>query len=386
MSLIRVGSRSGSGLAQETRPERLSPHGWPSWGMHETEAPGSPWLWINSGGAPRPVGEAISLLGLGVVARREGARVAFPATQAAEFGPRRIPYGFVDRSAGSARGLIVLSSGGDNSLPAYGMPPVVEVALAVEFEQSIGFRSLDLGRLADAWGDGWPLVEERPTLPSMESDDGDVLDSFLNALAGTAEPPDRLWMQNREGDQVVQLQHNRLVVNWRKGDAGDEYPRYGTVQKQLQDAWQRLLSTCKRLDLDVPVPSLCELQYVNHMDSVYGWNSSIDTAVLTVPWSGLGESEFFDADHLSQFSVHCHFPDDREGWLTIDCWTSHSSPSDLDGDSPLMVLKLTARGEAEPKDFKGALDFFDVAHRWIVEGFTHITTPEAHKIWKRLSH
>ena len=79
-----------------------------------------------------------------------------------------------------------------------------------------------------------------------------------------------------------------------------------------------------------------------------------------------------------------HFPQDREGWLTIDCWTSHSPLDDSDDSSPPMFLKLTARGEAESADFNSALGFFDVAHRWIVEGFTEITTSEAHKIWRRL--
>ena len=278
----------------------------------------------------------------------------------------------------------MLPPDGDELLPEYAQPPVVEVALAVEFEQPVKFRSLNLGRLADAWSDGWPLVEERPTLPSMKSDDDDdVLDNLQNALFGLAEPPPRLWMQNHDGDQVVQLQHDRLVVNWRKSGSGDEYPRYITVRAQLQDAWQRLVAVCAELDLDEPAPSICEIQYVNHIASAYGWTSPKDTELLMVPWRGLGDSAFFAVNHLSQFSVHCHFPEDREGWLTIDCWTSHSSPDDPDDYSPLMSLKLTARGEAESADFASALEFLDVAHRWIVEGFTEITTSEAHKTWQR---
>ena len=283
----------------------------------------------------------------------------------------------------------MLPSDGNKVLPEYAHPPVVEVALAIEFEQPVGFRSLDLGRLADAWVDGeaWPVAEERPLLPPMDppSDDDDLLDSLLNALTGTAEPPPRLWLQNDAGDRVVQIQHDRLVVNWRKSDAHGDYPRYGTVREQLRDAWQQLVTVCtKQLGLDEPIPSLCEIQYVNHITSDYGWVSPNSTAQLMVPWHGLDTSDFFAANHLNQFSVHCHFPQDREGWLTIDCWTSHSPLDDSDDSSPPMFLKLTARGEAESADFNSALGFFDVAHRWIVEGFTEITTSEAHKIWRRL--
>ena len=279
----------------------------------------------------------------------------------------------------------MLPPDGNEMLPEYAHPPVVEVALAIEFGQPVGLRSLHLGRLADAWGDGW-LPEERSLLPPMDPpSDDDELDSFLSALLGTADPPPRLWLQNHAGDRVVQIQHDRLVVNWRKSDTNGDYPRYDTVREQLQDAWRQLVTVCTtQLELDEPTPSLCEIQYVNHMASDYGWASPSDTARLMVPWRGLETSKFFAANHLSQFSVHCHFPQDREGWLTIDCWTSHSSLDDPDDYSPLMFLKLTARGEAEAADLNSALEFFDVAHRWIVEGFTRITTSEAHQIWKRL--
>ena len=279
----------------------------------------------------------------------------------------------------------MLPPDGNKVLPEYALPPVVEVALAIEFEQPVKFRSPDLGRLADAWS-GWPVVEERSVLPPMDppGDDDDLLDDLLGALIGDDDPPPRLWLQNHAGDGVVQIQHDRLVVNWRKGDAGGLYPRYDAVREQLQDAWGRVTAVCTELDLDQPIPSLCEIQYVNHIASDYGWTAPKDTEVLMVPWRGLGTSKFFAANHLTQFRVHSHFPEDREGWLTIDCWTSHSSPSDPDDYSPVMSLNLTARGRAESGDFKSALDFFDVAHRWIVEGFTAITTSEAHKIWKRI--
>lgn len=49
-----------------------------------------------------------------------------------------------------------------------------------------------------------------------------------------------------------------------------------------------------------------------------------------------------------------------------------------------MMLNLTARGHALSNDLESALDFFDVAHRWIVLGFTAVTSSEAHSIWGRL--
>ena len=260
--------------------------------------------------------------------------------------------------------------------PEYGQPPVVEVALAVEFKQSVNFSALDLGRLANAWKDTLPSAEERPLLPRMGLPSEDLLDTLFE-IEETANNPPRLWLQNDTGDHVVQIQHDRLVVNWRKGDHGGEYPRYETIRESMRNSWQRLTIECAELGHDEPMPFLCEVQYINHLGAEQGWNSPQDTARLIVPWRGMGDDDFLPHDHLSGFSLHCHFPEERDGWLTIDGWTSD------DSETKMMALSLTSRGRALSENLDSALDFMDTAHVWIVRGFTAVTTSEAHKIWRR---
>jgi len=270
------------------------------------------------------------------------------------------------------------------ALPEYERPPVVEVALAIEFEQAIGVRTLDFGQLAAAWVDSLPVADERRPLPRMEWPDDDLVDDLVEALFDDEEPivPPRLWLENDVGDQVVQIQRDRLVVNWRKEGSGD-YPRYKIVRDRLQDAWRRLIQVCNDLNQDAPVPNLCEIQYINNIGIDEGWKSPQDTAKLITSWQGVDDEGYIPSNHLCQFSLHCHFPEDREGWLNIDGWTT-SAPAGNDADSMRMVLNLTSRGHALSKDLVSALDFFDTAHVWIVRGFTAITTPRAHDTWGRL--
>ena len=260
--------------------------------------------------------------------------------------------------------------------PEYARPPVVEVALAIEFEQTVNFRALDLGRLAAAWADILPQAEERPLLPRMGLPSEDLLDTLFE-IEETASNPPRLWLQNDTGDQVLQIQHDRLVVNWRKGHLGHPYPRYETIRETLRDAWQRWAAVCADLGHDEPKPFLCEIQYVNHLGTEQGWDSPQDTARLIVPWHGMGDNDILPSDHLSAFNLHCHFPEDREGWLSIDGWTADGS------ENRTMTLNLTSRGRALSEDLDSALEFLDVAHIWVVRGFTAVTTPEAHAIWRR---
>lgn len=261
-------------------------------------------------------------------------------------------------------------------LPEYARPPVIEVALAVEFEQSVNFSALDLARLAAAWADTMPNVEERPLLSRMGFPAEDLLDTLFE-IEETASKPPRLWLQNETGDRVVQIQHDRLVVNWRKGQLSEPYPRYKAIREMLQDAWQRLIAVCADLGRDEPKPSLCEIQYINHLGPEQGWNSPQDTERLIVPWNGVEDDRLLPSDHLCAFHLHCHFPEDREGWLEIDGWTGSGS------ETRAMTLNLTSRGRALSENLESALDFLDVAHVWIVRGFTAVTTSEAHAIWRR---
>ena len=49
----------------------------------------------------------------------------------------------------------------------------------------------------------------------------------------------------------------------------------------------------------------------------------------------------------------------------------------------VLLLELKATGPSSSTDKKAMLDWFDLAHEWIVRGFTDLTAAEAHKLWER---
>ena len=262
----------------------------------------------------------------------------------------------------------------DQPLPEYGRPPVVEVALAVQMDDVIGFRSLDMGALAAAWADDFPVVEERVPLPMMTPGWDDPEMSL--EVGGEAQTP-RLWLQNEVGNRVVQLQQDRLAVNWQKGESDDLYPRYASIREALVEAWDRLDRVADDLSLTLPRPEVCEVLYVNHLGADQGWRSAEDTATLIAARSGAMSDGFLPANPHEGLLLHYHLPDGR-GWLNIDGWTT-----DAHSDERIMVLTLVSRGSASSPTLDGALDFMDLAHEWIVRGFTSVTTVEAHRRWRR---
>lgn len=262
----------------------------------------------------------------------------------------------------------------DSALPAYDRPPVVEVALAVQFEDDIGYRLIDLAEIARVWSDALPKVEERHPLPPMT-----LHPEGPNVALKLSEEIDTplLWLQNEQGDQLLQLQQDRLTVNWRRLPPNTPYPRYASIRQFFGDTWKQLTGLLKHMELAAPEPSICEVLYLNQLDAHNGWQSVEDMSTLIAPWAGSVSDDFLPKADQAGFFTRFELPDER-GWLVID-----SRPGQLRDNVEVQFLRLVSRGIADPPNLEGILDFMDLAHEWIVRGFTSITTAKAHTIWGR---
>lgn len=91
--------------------------------------------------------------------------------------------------------------------PSYENPPVVEVALSVQFEPIKALRTPQLGLLWQEFRDRFPVIEEHPPLePVIERFGG-----LPRASRGTVQfqmldtpPVPRCWFLNNEGTELIQ--------------------------------------------------------------------------------------------------------------------------------------------------------------------------------------
>ena len=200
-------------------------------------------------------------------------------------------------------------------LPDYHEPPVVEVALAIQFQSAIGYRSHDLAKFVERWSDELPKVLEKPPLAPMAVDFyGPAVE--LRVSDETETP--RLWLMNEEESRLLQLQQDRLVVNWRKLPSDAPYPRYQSIRGVLVKAWGQLADVLHDLGrTSVPEPSICEVQYVNQLDKHSGWRSAGDTPAVIAPWGGSMSDGFLPPPREAGVSLLFELPDER-GWLAVD--------------------------------------------------------------------
>jgi len=112
-------------------------------------------------------------------------------------------------------------------LPDFENPPLVEVALSVQFEPIEQMRTPQIGFLWAEFRDRFPVTQEHPPVDP-------VIERFGIARTGAPEvrlqmlespPLPRVWFVNPTGTELIQVQNDRFIHNWRKVDDGDKYPR-----------------------------------------------------------------------------------------------------------------------------------------------------------------
>ena len=266
------------------------------------------------------------------------------------------------------------------SLPEFERPPVIEVALSVQFER-LDATTPQLGLVWQKFRDRFGNVEEKPELDNAFERFGPPEKRIPGVRFQVgAVPSSRFWFVNETGNELVQVQRDRFVRNWRKTDDLPEYPRYSSLRSAFMSDWN-IFSTFVAEELKTPlVPNQCEVTYVNIIESK---NPNELGDVLTCV-----KTQFYD-DYLGEpesAEVQFHFllkKDDGIPWgrLHVDAAPALRATD----DKSVIRLNLTARGIPKDQGFDATMAALDACHEAIVGGFASITTPELHKAWGRKS-
>jgi uncharacterized protein (TIGR04255 family) len=212
------------------------------------------------------------------------------------------------------------------------------------------------------------MLEEFPETPRPR------LGLQLQALEKPPIP--RIWFISDRGNEMIQVQGDRFIKNWRKEGQGEFYPRYEAVKASFERDFQVFRQFLSEHKIGDPHINQCEVSYVNHITSGEGWDSFEDFdkvfRILSLPSSQIpGRAE--DARVFTRFLI----PDSSGrpvGRLYVEI-----QPALRTSDNKRMyVLQLTARGK-----IGSGTEFLDLGRRWIVKAFATITTPRMHEIWKR---
>ena len=267
-------------------------------------------------------------------------------------------------------------------LPEYVSPPITEVAFGIQFEPLEDVLAVHLALLWQEFRKDYPRVQEHPPLdPAFERFDQKAGSKGPSVQLIGAMPVPRFWFLTEDEAQLIQVQQDRLVFNWRKREGTAEYPRYEHVRSEFREGLNTLEEFLRREDLGTLTPNQCELTYVNLIEPGAEWerHGQIGEVIPTV--KARFSDQFLQEAESLNFNMTFRIPgkDGPIGRLHIQGGAGFLK----EGLKPVIRLRLVARGAPEDPSLKSSFDFLDLAHEWIVRGFTSITSPQMHRIWER---
>lgn len=267
-------------------------------------------------------------------------------------------------------------------LVSFDDPPVQEVVFSVQFPEPI----IDLDAVARIGGEireDYPHRQMHQALPRMADP---------TQLAGPPEiklrlgvPLPRVWFLSGDGRFVVQIQEDRVTLNWRK-TPGSDYPRYPSIRERFVRVLQRVVEgTGAAQETNIGF-DFCELAYVNELtwgDPDSSTHPPGEEGLTTL--QAMPSPDFLpppdDSRWAGSWAIRSDPSSEKEGTLVVV-----AEPSIRGADNRhVYLLTMTGSMPGEGVGISGALQRIDAAHEWIVRGFEDLTTERLHDQWRKSS-
>ena len=160
-------------------------------------------------------------------------------------------------------------------------PPLIEVACGVVFEP-LALGLAQISDLRQAMRDVYPMISLQPALVEPNEQLHFTLAPGAQMMFG-----ERAIMESSDGGWIVQLQHNRLFVNWRS--QGGSYPGMydeNSIVERFLTAWAHLAHLIGEIK-----PKRVEITKVNHLYQGLHWSKVDDLVELLPMLQGLRNSQ-----------------------------------------------------------------------------------------------
>lgn len=268
-------------------------------------------------------------------------------------------------------------------LPEFSIPPLTEVVLGAQFDVIPGFLTPHVGLIWQNFRGKFPLLEEHPPLaPVFETFGANLQNApgFAFQFGTGAETP-RVFFINPDRSELLQIQRDRFLHNWRKVGSEDKYPRFERMLETFKSGFDTFSKAISREELGPIVPNQCEVTYINHMP--VDQNSSLSDLFDDLFGQHTGSLALDDLGKPEDLRFLLRYVMRDADKKPIGRLIASAEPARRVDGQIVVQLTLTARGRPASADVKGIVDFFERGRISIVRGFAHLTGPKMHSLWER---
>ena len=273
-----------------------------------------------------------------------------------------------------------MSDAPDHDLADFDNPPVVETVLSAQFERLAAMRTVHFGLFWQRVRDEFPNTGEQPALaPVLEQADEPVPQAVqLSFELQETLPLLRFLLLNDVGSEMMQVQNDRFIKNWRKAAPNAEYPHYTPV---IKPAFERDFKRFQTFVADEKLGAIkvtqCEVTYVSHIVAGEGWSNRNEIEKIFTFWKQPPAHPY--PGRADDFSCHVRFPIlAPDGAWIGRLHVNVQAGVSISDNKPMYAMNLTARGM-----YGTGVEFFDIGRQCIVKSFEHLTTEHMHEIWRK---
>jgi uncharacterized protein (TIGR04255 family) len=264
-----------------------------------------------------------------------------------------------------------------SGLPDFLHPPVDEVALSIQFPPIPGFNLQHFGAYWQGIRADFPRFEVQQPIPNVTETFGPNPLRHQLKLALLPLPEIRAWYIAQTGTNLIQIQRDRFVYNWRKVTGAEMYPRYPAIREALEREWRRFCGFLKDEGLQRPKVDQCEVVYVNNIEYGRGWNGygELDKVIATLA-TPRSNARFLPNPEQVSMQVVYRLEEDA-GRLYVQF---NPVIRGRDGKEVLQ-MSLTARGAPKFAEDRDVFAWLDLGRKWVVRGFADFTAQGMHQVW-----
>lgn len=246
-----------------------------------------------------------------------------------------------------------------------------------------------LAAFTNAMRGDFPGIQRQPILPPVKEsfDVPNLMPSFEIKIDSSVSLP-RTWFISPDTSRLVQVQSDRLSLNWRRVSEVSDYPRY----KALRQEFRRHLKTlreCAAERTGAPVRiNMCEVTYVNPITPLGAPQGGGHP-----PLSGIlnrlrprPRDAFLPPAEDAEFQTRWRIPGSEVGGGTNPAGRLYltASPGFMPQDpAPIYIVTLLGRVVPLNESEQAGRKALDIAHKWVVLGFEDLTTAKMQAQWGR---
>ena len=250
----------------------------------------------------------------------------------------------------------------------YQNPPINEIVCGIRFDPIKQLQSGHLGILWQKFRSDFPRTEDHNLVGPVSEEELGTPDKM---------PLPRVWFVHRNENELIQVQRNRFLHNWRKIQPNDEYPGYEKVVENFENYLSHFQEFLLEENLGSLVAREYELTYIDFIPREQGWENPKDLAkVFPNLLSGTKQSILLDNVIGINWQTILGLPKGL-GQLVLLIRNAQRRSD----NQQLLQIEFKALSSGSYKPIRG---WFNTAHNAITQLFSTLVSDEIQeKFWGR---